>query len=78
MSEPHPQPQAKPVFTQKTRREIMRSVALGGAVVGASRFGFFPVLKKWMPRLRPPGAIDENEFLAACIKCGQCVQVCPV
>ncbi|MBI5121823.1 MAG: 4Fe-4S dicluster domain-containing protein [Rhodospirillales bacterium] len=78
MSEPHPQPQAKPVFTQKTRREIMRSVALGGAVVGASLFGFFPVLKKWMPRLRPPGAIDENEFLAACIKCGQCVQVCPV
>jgi ferredoxin-type protein NapG len=70
----------KPVNTpkQKTRRTVLRSIAMGGAVVGASLFGFFPVLKKWMPRLRPPGAIDEKEFLAACIKCGQCVQVCPV
>ncbi|MDR2080974.1 MAG: 4Fe-4S dicluster domain-containing protein [Campylobacteraceae bacterium] len=27
--------------------------------------------------LRPPGALDEKEFLATCIKCGQCIQVCP-
>ncbi len=29
------------------------------------------------PLLRPPGALEETEFLATCIKCGQCVQVCP-
>jgi len=29
-------------------------------------------------RLRPPGALVEDRFLSACIKCGQCVQVCPV
>ena len=29
-------------------------------------------------RLRPPGALEEEAFLGACIKCGQCVQVCPV
>jgi ferredoxin-type protein NapG len=28
--------------------------------------------------LRPPGALDEKDFLSSCIKCGQCVQVCPV
>ncbi len=28
--------------------------------------------------LRPPGAISEDEFLFACIKCGLCVQICPV
>jgi ferredoxin-type protein NapG len=63
---------------RKARREFMRSVAIGGGIVGASLLGFFPVKKNWNPRLRPPGAIDEKDFLAACIKCGQCVQVCPV
>lgn len=27
--------------------------------------------------LRPPGALREKEFLAACIRCGQCVKACP-
>lgn len=27
--------------------------------------------------LRPPGALDEEAFLAACIRCGQCANVCP-
>ena len=27
--------------------------------------------------LRPPGAGSEPDFLAACIRCGQCVEACP-
>lgn len=27
--------------------------------------------------LRPPGALPEKEFLARCLHCGQCAQVCP-
>jgi ferredoxin-type protein NapG len=27
--------------------------------------------------LRPPGAQGEADFLASCIKCGQCVEACP-
>lgn len=27
--------------------------------------------------LRPPGALDELDFLGACLRCGQCVEVCP-
>lgn len=27
--------------------------------------------------LRPPGALEEKDFLAACIKCGLCVEACP-
>lgn len=27
--------------------------------------------------LRPPGALKEKDFLAACIKCGLCVEACP-
>ncbi len=32
----------------------------------------------WNPQvIRPPGALDEKYFLARCIKCGQCMRVCP-
>lgn len=27
--------------------------------------------------LRPPGALNEADFLRMCIKCGQCVEACP-
>jgi ferredoxin-type protein NapG len=27
--------------------------------------------------LRPPGALDEKDFLKTCIKCGMCVEACP-
>ncbi|MFC1544543.1 4Fe-4S dicluster domain-containing protein [Gemmatimonadota bacterium] len=33
--------------------------------------------KKHNPLLiRPPGAVDEEEFLKRCIKCGECMKVC--
>lgn len=63
---------------QEERRRFLRSAALLTGMVGVSLLGFVPVVRGWNPRLRPPGALDEAEFLAACIKCGQCVQVCPV
>ena len=27
--------------------------------------------------LRPPGALEEDEFVKRCIQCGRCAQVCP-
>jgi len=27
--------------------------------------------------IRPPGALVEEEFLQRCIKCGQCIRICP-
>lgn len=27
--------------------------------------------------LRPPGALDEKDFLSRCVKCGRCVEACP-
>lgn len=65
-------------FFKMTRRLFIKSMAFSTAIAGAAFLGFVPVLKGWIKKLRPPGALDEQEFLASCIKCGQCVQVCPV
>lgn len=49
-------------------------LALGGVSVAAVYLrpaqarGFY---------LRPPGAIDEKRFMAACVRCGKCAQACP-
>lgn len=78
-------PRKKPVNKvrrEQNRREFLRSAALTTGVVAACMMGAVPVLQGSSTRLRPPGSLktpfDEQEFLASCIKCGQCVQVCPV
>jgi len=30
-----------------------------------------------IPVFRPPGAIDEAQFLAGCTRCGECITACP-
>lgn len=61
-----------------TRRSFIRHSLLFFAGVAAAGLGYGPVRLESAPLLRPPGAVPEREFLASCIKCGQCVQVCPV
>jgi ferredoxin-type protein NapG len=53
-------------------------VLLAGGVLGAALSGYLPLAYAKRQRLRPPGALQEHDFLASCIKCGQCAQVCPV
>lgn len=63
---------------RKARRRFLRSLGLTGSVIGLSLLGYIPTTGARPLRLRPPGALDESDFLSSCIKCGQCVQVCPV
>lgn len=64
---------------QKARRKFLQSIGLTAGVVGISLLGYIPVKgHAASPKLRPPGALNEDDFLSSCIKCGQCVQVCPV
>ncbi len=62
----------------RSRRNFLRTLVLGVGVVGVALMGYLPVLFGANRRIRPPGALNEHDFLASCIKCGQCVQVCPV
>lgn len=75
-------PVLSPKRREQNRREFIRTSILGVGVLGATLAGLLPLAGQANARLRPPGAIkdrlQEQEFLAACIKCGQCVQVCPV
>lgn len=71
-------PKSKPRMTRQDRRRLLRSVLLAGGVLGAAFSGYLPIAYGQRKRLRPPGALEEKDFLGSCIKCGQCVQVCPV
>ncbi|MEJ2037971.1 MAG: 4Fe-4S binding protein [Desulfosarcinaceae bacterium] len=59
-------------------RRRMLAAAVSGAVA-------IPMLRmdgltgvNWNPEIiRPPGALEETAFLTRCLKCGQCMRVCP-
>jgi ferredoxin len=61
-----------------TRRAVI-TAGLGG--VGASLlFEVHPLrsARSFNPALiRPPGSVGENEFQTKCIRCGECMKVCP-
>ncbi len=60
-----------------TRRGLLVSLASGALAVPMLRLGSL-LGANWNPRLiRPPGALPEPDFLNRCLKCGQCMRVCP-
>ena len=60
-----------------TRRGFLTAAVSGLAAVPAVRLAGL-TNQNWNPGVvRPPGALAEEDFLERCIKCGQCMRVCP-
>jgi len=63
--------------TNLSRRHFLTATISGAAVIPMLRVSG-SLGSNWNPAVvRPPGALPENEFLARCIKCGQCMRICP-
>ena len=57
------------------RRQVL--AALGGGLVAAAVYPLAPkVIRRDQRLIRPPGAQSEA-FLSQCIRCGECLKVCP-
>jgi len=60
-----------------SRRGFALSLVSGVFAVGAVRLANKLGANWYHKVIRPPGALPEEEFLKRCIKCGQCMRVCP-
>lgn len=60
------------------RRFLTETVPAAGALVLALTLAGHQQSVRALPphALRPPGALPEEDFLAACLRCGQCVRAC--
>lgn len=66
--------------SQESRRRFFLTTAraIGLAVLGGLTWSaYLSEVKATTLILRPPAALKEDDFLAACIKCGLCVEACP-
>jgi MauM/NapG family ferredoxin protein len=70
---------AKFIFTLKSnsvvnvsKRKIIFTGLLGGYFL--SKMDLF--YKNNNRLLRPPGVVDENDFLKKCVRCGECIKIC--
>lgn len=63
------------------RRRFLSSVtsAACGAALVTSGVCLYATQARALPAhaLRPPGVLDEERFLRACVRCGLCVRACP-
>ncbi|MEN8108289.1 MAG: ferredoxin-type protein NapG [Pseudomonadota bacterium] len=64
-----------------SRRNFFARVGQGAALAASGGLVWLYLLKQQVRAspyaIRPPGARDEPDFHARCIKCGQCVDACP-
>ena len=60
-----------------SRRGVLASLATGLVAVPLLRLGAKTKANWSWNVIRPPGALEEEQFLRRCVKCGQCIRICP-
>ncbi len=80
---PTAKPQGKPGASPPStaRRKFLNGIAAaagsGAMLTFAALLAARPAAARPAQALRPPGALLEDDFLGACIRCGLCVRDCP-
>ncbi|MDI1450711.1 4Fe-4S binding protein [Polyangium sp. 6x1] len=59
------------------RRTAIASAAAGAVVIPAMRIADVIDANYDHRVIRPPGSVEEREFLERCIRCAECMKVCP-
>ena len=59
------------------RRKALTALATGAVAIPLVRSATAFAVEKDERLIRPPGALEESDFLARCIRCGECMKVCP-
>jgi|GEM_PF-257620 len=77
---PRPEPQSE---IDLGRRRVIASIGAGmlwGSAARGSAADYQGAMRRYHHNnkaMRPPGALPESEFLAACTRCAECMKVCP-
>lgn len=57
------------------RRDFIKIIGGVGGILLLSKLRF--KIKRNSTFIRPPGAVEEDDFIFMCIRCGKCVKICP-
>lgn len=60
-----------------SRRGLILSFVSGLLAINIFPLSMGTAASKDNTMVRPPGALSEEEFLQRCIRCGQCMRICP-
>ena len=72
-------PAERPLSERILGLKVGRRGVIGSLAIAGSTLAVWPLLgmPPTRPVIRPPGALPEQDFLATCILCQECIRVCP-